>query len=117
MTCLYRSPKIARLMFYRLSIVAIAVLSQGPICASAKDLPIFEVSGLPATPHQLAVLGVANAEEALSAPSQTVAGMPASPHQLAVLAAHKRWEPLVAGELPGAVKVCFPSALAAETSR
>ena len=72
-------------MFYRLSGVALATLILGTIDVVAADLPVYEVAGLPITPHQLMVLGPAGAEQDHSPFIQTMAGMPASPHQIAVL--------------------------------
>src|SRR4051812_29161818 len=67
-------------MSYRWSIAAAAVLMMGG-AATAMDLPTYEVTGFPVTPHQLVVLGPSHAEQDL--PAVTV--MPASPHQIAVL--------------------------------
>jgi hypothetical protein len=53
--------------------------------ALAAELPAFEVSSLPATPLQVAVLGGAGVQEQATAPTLTRNGMPASPHQLSVL--------------------------------
>ncbi|MGY8667188.1 hypothetical protein Q3C01_33200 [Bradyrhizobium sp. UFLA05-109] len=77
--------KWSRIMFYRLSGVALATLILGTIDVVAADLPVYEIAGLPITPHQLMVLGPAGAEQDYSPFIQTMAGMPASPHQIAVL--------------------------------
>jgi hypothetical protein len=53
--------------------------------AAATELPIFELMGLPITPHQVAVVGAANVREQSPNPTLTFGGMPASPHQVAVL--------------------------------
>ena len=50
-------------MWYRLSIAATAGLMLGGAGAAAAELPTYEVMGLPITPHQLAALGPANAQE------------------------------------------------------
>jgi hypothetical protein len=50
-----------------------------------RQLPIFAVMGLPVTPVQMQVLGAADAKETWPTPGLVVAGMPASPHQVAVL--------------------------------
>jgi hypothetical protein len=72
-------------MWYRWSIAVVAVFMAGGVAAAAAELPTYEVTGLPITPHQLAVLGPAHAEQRAPAASLTMAGMPASPHQIAVL--------------------------------
>lgn len=76
-------------MFYRFLTIATGALLLGAAGAAAAELPIYEVSGLPITPHQMAVIGPAKAEQSL-VPAPTVAGMPASPHQIAVLAVRAR---------------------------
>lgn len=48
-------------------------------------VPTFELMGFPISAHQVALLGGANVVERTVAPARTVAGMPASPHQIAVL--------------------------------
>jgi hypothetical protein len=72
-------------MWYRLSITAAAALMMGGVGATAAELPTYEVLGFPITPHQLVVLGPANAQQGLSAFPLTAAGMPASPHQKRVI--------------------------------
>jgi hypothetical protein len=47
--------------------------------------PIFELMGFPITSHQVALLGGGGVVERLAAPTRVLAGMPASPHQIAVL--------------------------------
>jgi hypothetical protein len=47
--------------------------------------PTFELTGLPISRHQVAVLGSAQVEESSATPRLMLAGMPASPHQIAVL--------------------------------
>jgi len=47
--------------------------------------PIFELTGFPISSHQVALLGGAGVVERLAAPTRLFAGMPASPHQIAVL--------------------------------
>ncbi len=58
--------------------------------ASAAELPSYEVSGFPITPHQFSVVGSAHVEEQSPSPSLMMAGMPASPHQVAVLTPRPR---------------------------
>jgi hypothetical protein len=77
-------------MWYRLSIVGVAALMTGVLGATAAELPIYEVMGFPISPHQLAALGPANAQQGLPASPHTLAGMPASPHQIAVLTPRQR---------------------------
>lgn len=57
---------------------------------ASAPLPAFEVTGMPITPHQVAVLGSGQVEERAPAATLTLGGMPASPHQLAVLAPRSR---------------------------
>jgi hypothetical protein len=77
-------------MWYRLLIAAVAALVTGGVTATAAELPIYEVMGFPITPHQLVALGPANAEERAPAVTLTLGGMPASPHQIAVLTRRQR---------------------------
>ena len=53
--------------------------------ASAAERPVYEISGLPLTPHQVAVTGSGSLAEKAPSPGLTMNGMPASPHQLHVL--------------------------------
>jgi hypothetical protein len=57
--------------------------------ASAAELPSYELTGFPISPHQFSVVGSANVKEQ-SPSSLTMAGMPASPHQVAVLTPRAR---------------------------
>ena len=77
-------------MWCRLSITGAAALMMGVASATAAELPTYEVMGFPITPHQLVVLGPAQAQQALPDFTLTVAGMPASPHQIAVLTPRRR---------------------------
>jgi len=72
------------------SITAAAALMICGVGATATELPSYEVMGFPITPHQLVVLGPADAQQGLPAFTLTVAGMPASPHQVAVLTPRPR---------------------------
>ena len=58
--------------------------------AAAAELPTFELTGFPITPHQVAVLGSAQVQEQTRNPALTLGGMPASPHQIAVLTPRPR---------------------------
>jgi hypothetical protein len=73
------------IVIHRLSMTAAAALMVCGAGATAAELPIYEVEGFPITPHQLVVLGPANAEQGLPTSTVIVAGMPATPHQIAVL--------------------------------
>ncbi len=77
-------------MRYRFLIVISACLAARAAPAIAADLPVYEVKGLPLTPHQLALLGPAGAEQRQSDGIPTLAGMPASPHQIAVLTPRRK---------------------------
>jgi len=68
------------------TLVALALLTGA---ALADELPTFEVKSLPATPHQLTVVGASQAEERAPAAELTRAGMPATQHQVAVLTPHR----------------------------
>lgn len=72
-------------MFYRFPIISTGALLLGAASAAAGELPVYEVSGLPITPHQVAVVGPANAEQSDFHFTYTLGGMPASPHQILVL--------------------------------
>ncbi len=69
----------------RTSITTATFLLLGMTAASAAELPQYEVTGLPISPHQIAVLGSGGITERSPAPTLTLNGMPASPHQIAVL--------------------------------
>ncbi len=69
------------------TVLAFAVLEGG---AMAGELPTFAVSSFPATPLQLSVTGSADVQEQAAAPTLVRDGMPASPHQLAVLTPRHR---------------------------
>ena len=68
-------------------LTATAVLMLGIVGASAAELPTYEIAGLPITPMQMSALGLsARTQERAATPTQMHDGMPASPHQIAVLA-------------------------------
>lgn len=75
-----------RIMLFAMSVAA--VLQAG--AAHATELPTYEIASYPVTQHQAAVLGSAGVEERDATPLLTRDGMPASPHQLAVLAPRHR---------------------------
>ena len=78
-------------MWYRLSIAAAAALTMTyGVGVTAAELPTYEVVSFPITPHQLVALAPAHAQQALPASTLTMDGMPASPHQIAVLRPRQR---------------------------
>jgi hypothetical protein len=58
--------------------------------ATAAEFPIFELMGFPITRHQVAVVGSAHVQEQSAKLTLTLGGMPASPHQVAVLTPRAR---------------------------
>lgn len=73
---------------------AAAVMLGG--AATAADLPAYEIMGFPITQVQLLSANSANIKERPPAPTLTLGGMPASPHQIAVLTPRERLAPEVA---------------------
>lgn len=69
----------------RLSVITAGVLISSAIGAAAGELPRYQISSFPITPHQLTLLEPASVAQDLSPPMLTVGGMPASPLQIAVL--------------------------------
>jgi hypothetical protein len=53
--------------------------------ASGGELPQYEVMGFPISPLQMSVLRSGGIEEQSLSPTLTLQGMPASPHQIAVI--------------------------------
>ena len=72
------------------STAIIPVVMLGPACAAAAELPTFELMGFPISPVQLQAVGSAHVKEQIPTPIQTLGGMPASPHQIAVLTPRQR---------------------------
>jgi hypothetical protein len=68
------------------SITSTTLVLLGGLHAEALELPAFEKFGFPITRTQVSVLGPAGVEESSPIPTLTLGGMPASPHQVAVLA-------------------------------
>jgi hypothetical protein len=64
--------------------IATTAICLGGGVGTAAEVPTYELMGFPITPHQFSVVGSANIQERLPAPSLVI-GMPASPHQVAVL--------------------------------
>ncbi|MGJ4930241.1 hypothetical protein ACQR1I_07420 [Bradyrhizobium sp. HKCCYLS2038] len=79
------------------SLVALALLSGAAVAA---ELPSYEVGALPATPHQLSVVGASSAQEIAAVNTDSTA----SPHQLAVLTHHRRSAALVVPTTVGSVR-------------
>ena len=72
------------------SIIGATVAVLGEINAKAEELPAFERSGLPITQTQVSVLGSTGVRERSPTPTLMLYGMPASPHQVAVLSPRPR---------------------------
>jgi len=72
------------------STLILAGVILGPACAAAAELPTFELMGFPISSVQLQVVGSARVKEQSPTPMQTLGGMPASPHQIAVLTPRRR---------------------------
>jgi hypothetical protein len=68
--------------------VAVVIL-EGVDVAAAAELPTYESMGFPITALQFSVVGSAHVQEVSPVPTLTLGGMPASPHQIAVLTARK----------------------------
>ncbi len=69
--------------------------------AWAGELPSYEVSGFPITPHQMTVLGATGSvKEQSPSASLVVDGMPASPVQLSILAPRQSAVPKLATAAP-----------------
>jgi hypothetical protein len=71
------------------TVVAGAILLSGST-ALAAELPTYEIMGFPLTQHQLVAVNSANVQERSPSPILTLGGMPASPHQIAVLTPRQR---------------------------
>jgi len=69
----------------RISTTAAAVFILGVAGAFATELPQYEVAGFPITPPQISILGSGGVQEQSPAATVKLEGMPASPHQLAVI--------------------------------
>jgi hypothetical protein len=66
-----------------LSALGIVPVLTGP--AFAQQLPQYEVAGFPISQLQISVLGSGRIQEQSFSPTLTLDGMPASPHQIAVI--------------------------------
>ena len=64
---------------------AIAAATVVGSAAGAGELPSFALMGFSITRHQVAVMGAQGVQEQSATPTLTFGGMPASPHQIAVL--------------------------------
>ncbi len=69
----------------RFLLPAAAALVIGSTAALA-ELPTYEIKGFPVTRIQVGAMNSAEIRERSPVPALTFAGMPASPHQIAVLA-------------------------------
>jgi hypothetical protein len=74
----------------RFLIMGVTVVVLGGINAKAEELPAFEKFGFPITQTQVSVLGSADVQERSPTPTLMLYGMPASPHQVAVLSPRPR---------------------------
>ncbi|MDA9406481.1 MULTISPECIES: hypothetical protein [unclassified Bradyrhizobium] len=66
-------------------VAAVAAIMVVGSQAGAVELPSFELKGFPITRHQVAVMGAQDVKEQSATPTLMYGGMPASPHQIAVL--------------------------------
>jgi len=67
-------------------VTAAAILMLGMSGASAGELPSYDFAGFPIAPHQMSALGQSGrVQERPAAPTLLRDDMPASPHQIAVL--------------------------------
>ena len=71
-----------------LAAVAVVILEAADVAAAA-EFPNYESMGLPITALQISVAGSTHVQEVSPTPTLTVGGMPASPHQIAVLTARR----------------------------
>jgi len=72
-----------------LAAAAVVILQAADVAAS--ELPNYESMGLPITALQISVAGSTHVQEVSPTPTLTVGGMPASPHQIAVLTARSKF--------------------------
>jgi hypothetical protein len=68
--------------------IAVVILEEAAV-AGAAELPTYESMGLPITALQTSVVGSTHVQEVSPVPTLAPGGMPASPHQIAVLTARK----------------------------
>ncbi len=68
-----------------LSIAVTAALVLASFGEASADPPSYALTGFPITPHQASLVGLDNVQEQSAAATLTLEGMPASPHQIAVL--------------------------------
>jgi hypothetical protein len=73
------------LLMLAVTFIGTAIARPETAAEAARQLPAFELMGLPITPVQVQVVGSAHVREQSPAAMLVIAGMPASPHQLAVL--------------------------------
>jgi hypothetical protein len=70
--------------------IGVIALTLDAADTAAAELPTYDLTSFPITAHQVAVLGATNVYEQTPSPVLTIAGMPASPHQVAVLTPRPR---------------------------
>ena len=73
------------LMLIAIVIATIGGATTNKAGACKSRFPTFELMGFPINSHQVAALGSTHVEESSATPELMFAGMPASPHQIAVL--------------------------------
>ena len=74
-----------------LSITARAAVVLYTSGAAAAQLPTFELTGFPISPHQVSLVGSAYVQErSPTPPILTLGGMPGTPHQIVVLSPRHR---------------------------
>jgi len=80
------------IMWYRLSTVATVTFVLSGSGAMAVERPIYEIMGFPISQHQLVAVNTAQIQESSPRPTLTLGGMPACPHQIAVLTPRPKQE-------------------------
>ncbi|MGJ5077990.1 hypothetical protein [Bradyrhizobium sp. SZCCHNS3002] len=79
------------------SLLALALLSSAAV---AGELPSYEVGALPASPHQLSVIGASAAQQTVAINADSTA----TPVQLSVLTQHRRSAALAVPATVGSVR-------------
>jgi hypothetical protein len=90
------------------ALIIATVFCLAGVVATAAEVPTYELMGFAITPHQFAVVGSANVQEQSPTPSLVVGGMPASPHQVAVLTPRLKETRPVADQLTSAESSNMP---------
>src|SRR5262249_51474082 len=89
------------------AIVPIAALMVSGAGALAAELPTYEVTGFPVSPHQFVAVSSAEVQERAPTPTLTLGGMPASPLQIMVLTPRPRMA--VGATTQNLTQAAFPS--------